>query len=91
MLVMAMAAFHFTTLEEFYVGTLALPICNAVSDGSILVILLYLVTGVTGNEIWTTEICDGTWMNINGITDLTLGQIVIAVMCLTSVGIILGK
>ena len=88
---MAMAAFHFTTLEEFYVGTLALPVCNAVSDGSILIIILYLVTGITGNEIWATEIVDGSWMNIKGITELTLGQIVVTVMCLTSVFIILGK
>ena len=90
-IVMAMAAFHFTTLEEFYVGTLALPVCNAVSDGSILIIILYLVTGITGNEIWATEIVDGSWMNIKGITELTLGQIVVTVMCLTSVFIILGK
>mmetsp|Transcript_45503 Transcript_45503/g.60366 ORF Transcript_45503/g.60366 Transcript_45503/m.60366 type:complete len:121 (-) Transcript_45503:576-938(-) len=66
-LVMAMAAFHFTTLEEYYVGTLKLPVCNAVSDGSLLIILMYLVTGITGNWIWTTHICDGTWMDIEGI------------------------
>ena len=53
MVVMAMAAFHFTTLEEYYVGTLKLPVCNAVSDGSLLIILMYLVTGILGNEFWT--------------------------------------
>lgn len=62
--VMAMAAFHFTTLEEYYVGTLKLPVCNAVSDGSLPIIALYIVTGILGNGIWVTGICDGTWLNI---------------------------
>ena len=73
MVIMAMAAFHFTTLEEYYVGTLRLPVCNAVSDGSLLIILMYLVTGIIGNEFWTIHVIDGTWLGIEGITDLTLG------------------
>ena len=91
MIVMAMAAFHFTTIEEYYVGTLKLPVCNAVSDGSALVIGLYLITGILGNDIWVTEICDGTWLNIDGIEKLTLGQIFIAVMCVMSLFIVIGK
>ena len=86
-----MAAFHFTTLEEYYVGTLKLPVCNAVSDGSLLIILLYLVTGITGNWIWTIHICDGTWLNIDGIEELTLGQIFVVCMCGMSVLILVGK
>lgn len=70
---MAMAAFHFTTLEEYYVGTLCLPVCNAVSDGSLMIIALFLVTGFTGNWIWTVHVVDGTWLNIEGIEELTLG------------------
>ena len=84
MVVLSMAAFHFATLEEYYVGTLKLPVCNAVSDGSLLLIIMYLVTGVLGNEIWVIAVCDGTWMNIEGITDLTLGQIMISALCLMS-------
>ena len=68
-----MASFHFSTLEEYYVGTLVLPVCNPVSDGAFLVILGYLVTGFLGNDIWVTNVCDGTWLNIEGITKLTLG------------------
>ena len=49
MVVMAMASFHFATLEEYYVGTLKLPPCNAVSDGSIMLILMYIITGILGN------------------------------------------
>ena len=73
MVVMAMASFHFATLEEYYVGTLKLPPCNAVSDGSIMLILMYIITGILGNQIWVKPICDGSWLNIEGITDLTLG------------------
>ena len=73
MVVMAMASFHFGTLEEYYVGTLKLPPCNAVSDGSVLLILMYIITGILGNQIWVLPICDGSWLNIEGITDLTLG------------------
>ena len=64
LVVMSMAAFHFSTLEEYYVGTLKLPICNAVSDGSLILILMYLVTGILGNGIWVITICDGTWLNV---------------------------
>lgn len=73
MVVQAMAAFHFTTLEEYYVGTLKLPVCNAVSDGSAMIVLMYLVTGIFGNDIWAITICNGKWLNIDGITDITLG------------------
>jgi len=91
MVVQGLGAFHFTTLEEYYVGTLKLPVCNAVSDGSLLIIAMYIVTGVMGNGIWVLTVCDGTWLNIDGITDLTLGQLVIAVMCLMSSFIMIGK
>ena len=90
MVILAMASFHFATLEEYYVGTLKLPMCNAVSDGSALLILMYLVTGILGNQIWVVPICDGTWMNIDGITDLTLGQIFIAALCLLSLAMTLS-
>lgn len=90
-IVMNVAAFHFSTLEEYYIGTLHLPICNAVSDGSLLIIALYVVTGFTGNDLWAMPICDGTWLNIEGITELTLGQIAIVVLSVLSLIIIIGK
>ena len=80
MLVMAMAGFHFATLEEYYVGILYLPPCNAVSDGSLLVIGMFLFSGIIGNDFWVKEVVDGSWMNIEGIEELTIGQILIAVM-----------
>ena len=84
MVIMAMAAFHFSTLEEYYVGTLCLPVCNAVSDGSLLVIGMFIFTGIVGNDFWVKDVVDGTWLNIEGIEKLTIGQIVIAVMTLMS-------
>jgi len=45
-----MAAFHFSTLEEYYLGILELPPLNGVSDGSIVIILFYIATGIIGNE-----------------------------------------
>ena len=80
MLVTAMAGFHFATLEEYYVGTLYLPPCNAVSDGSLLVIGMFIFSGIIGNDFWVKEVVDGSWLNIEGIEELTIGQIVIAVM-----------
>ena len=91
MVIMAMAAFHFSTLEEYYVGTLCLPVCNAVSDGSLLVIGMFIFTGIAGNDFWVKEVVDGTWLNIEGIDKLTIGQIVIAVMTLMSFFIIIGN
>jgi len=48
----AYAAFHFATLEEYYLGTLRLPPGNGVSDGSVLIVGACLVTGFTGNDMW---------------------------------------
>jgi hypothetical protein len=67
------AAFHFTTLEEYYSGHLYLPPLNGVSDGSIFLIGLSFYTGYYGNNMWATPIYDGTWLNIAGVTYLTVG------------------
>ena len=48
-MIVGLLAFHFSTLEEYYVGTLKLPVCNAVSDGSGIVIAFFLFTGIVGN------------------------------------------
>ena len=69
------SAFHFVTLEEYYSGYLYLPIFNGVSDGSIAIVALSFATGFVGNNIWATPLVDGTWLNIDGVTVLTLGQL----------------
>jgi len=68
--------FHLATLEEYYLGTLKLPIFNGVSDGSLAIISMLIVTGCVGNTWWAEEVCDGTWLRIPSITVLNRGQIV---------------
>lgn len=70
------SAFYFGTLEEYYVGHLHLPIFNGVSDGSIALILLSILTGYCGNNMFATPYYDGTWLKIEGVTVLTYGQII---------------
>lgn len=71
------SAFHFTTLEEYYCGTLYLGPLNGVSDGSFFIIVATFVTGFFGNNYWATPVIEieGTWMAINGVPSLTYGQI----------------
>ena len=53
---MSCASFHFCTLEEYYTGGLFLGPFNGVTDGSVGVILLFLLMSLAGNEFWTAEI-----------------------------------
>lgn len=48
-------SFHFCTLEEYYIGGLYLGPFNGVTDGSAPLIAIFLLTGITGNDIWLTE------------------------------------
>jgi hypothetical protein len=48
------SAFMFATLEELYVGTLHLPVCNAVTDGSAIILTLSTITIFIGNNWWAT-------------------------------------
>jgi hypothetical protein len=45
-----MTVFHFATLEEYYTGSLDLPPCNGVSDGSIFIIIFFIVIGAIGDN-----------------------------------------
>ena len=73
MLVTMYACFHFATLEEYYIGTLTLPVCNGVSDGSICMIILFIITGILGADIWTVTVGSGKWMHIQGVEEMTVG------------------
>lgn len=70
-----MWTFHFTTLEEYYIGSLILPPCNAVSDGSVFVTIFFIFSGIVGSEWWVQRAFDATWMNIEGIEYMTFGQV----------------
>jgi len=77
-IIINVAAFYFATLEEYYVGTLRLPMINAVSEGTVLVVMINLYSGLVGNSMWLMPICDGKWMGIDGVEDITVGQAIIA-------------
>ena len=49
-LVGTLASFHFCTLEEYYTGGLFLPPFNAISDGSVLFIAMWIFCGLYGND-----------------------------------------
>lgn len=77
LLVFNMTVFHFCTLEEYYIGTLDLPPLNGVSDGSVPIIGFFLVSGIMGTNKWAMNIRPGEWLHIEGIKELTIGQIII--------------
>jgi len=84
-------AFHFSTLEEYYVGTLYLPIFNGVSDGSFAIIAGGFITGILGNSVWTTPIFDVSWLQIRGIEIMTIGQLFALIIGFSNAFIGVGK
>ena len=84
LLVFTCMVFHFVTIEHYYVGELILPAINGVSDGAVGIFLLCMYTAYVGNNWWATLICDGRWLNINGVEDLTLGQTMGFFVCLVN-------
>lgn len=64
-------SFHFCTLEEYYIGGLFLGPLNGVTDGSALIIAIFLATGIAGNEFWTTQ------ASLPVFGQLTVSQIVV--------------
>ncbi len=55
-LITSCQSFYFATLEEYYTGGLFLGIGNGVTDGSVGIMLLFIMSGVFGAESWATEI-----------------------------------
>ena len=68
------SCFHFTTLEEYYLGTLILPIFNGVSDGAALILFFCISTLILGSNTWATPFIDGTWLSPS-LPMLTYGQV----------------
>jgi ethanolaminephosphotransferase len=66
-IIVNMSAFHFSTLEEYYLGILELPPLNGVSDGSIIIILYFIACGIVGNEKMALNVRPGEWLHIDGI------------------------
>jgi len=60
---------------------------NGVSDGSLIIIIILIFTGVVGNTWWAVDACDGTWLRIPTITILNRGQLAnIIVSCIATSG-----
>ena len=43
-----LTCFHFATLNEYYVGTLVLPMFNGITDGSVIIYIVMVITGILG-------------------------------------------
>jgi len=57
-------------LEEYYTGILLLPAIGFVSEGSVGAILIFIVTGIIGNNFWATQTkISSQWLGLNGIPD----------------------
>lgn len=54
--------FYCAMLEEYYKGIMVLPPGNGVSDGSFVIILIYIAMGIFGND-W----CSYPVTEVNGI------------------------
>jgi ethanolaminephosphotransferase len=68
-------AFYFVSLEHYYLGVLRLPPINGVQDGSIIVLFLSLYITYAGNNVFATPTgYDARWLQMAGVTDLTIGQ-----------------
>jgi ethanolaminephosphotransferase len=49
-------SFHFSTLEEYYIGGLYLGPLNGVTDGSVLIMAVFLVSGIFGTSFWASPL-----------------------------------
>ena len=47
---LTISSFHFSTLEEYYIGGLFLRPGNGVSDGSLLIYSIFIYFGIYGND-----------------------------------------
>ena len=57
--------FYTTTLEEYYVGELFLQKGNGVTDGSVIVLGVYIAMGIYGNGWWLNEV--PAWLQVYGL------------------------
>jgi ethanolaminephosphotransferase len=51
-----MTGFFLATWEEYYVGSLDLPLINGANEGVVAVIVLFIVSGIFGTQIWNTQV-----------------------------------
>ena len=55
-MLIVLTGFYIATYETYYRGGLFLGVINPVTDGSVLITCLYILTGICGTEIWTSTL-----------------------------------
>ena len=45
--------FFMATWEEYYTGTLALPVINGPNEGLLIMYSIYVATSIVGSTVWT--------------------------------------
>ena len=51
-----MTTFFFNTWEEYYMGKLVLPAFNGVEEGSVIILIIYILSGIYGTSLFFYEI-----------------------------------
>ena len=51
-----MTTFFFNTWEEYYMGKLVLPAFNGVEEGSLIILIIYILSGIYGTSLFFYEI-----------------------------------
>lgn len=58
MIITTCSCFYFTMLEEYYSGSMVLPVGNGVTDGSLPIFIEFFVMGCVGNDFWRTPVAN---------------------------------
>lgn len=81
----ASACFHLSTLEEYYTGGLFLGPGNGISDGSVIVYIVFIVMGALGNEFWLTTMVGSVRLIVLFAYLIASIQIVVILACLRNI------
>lgn len=83
-------SFHFSTLEQYYTGGLFLGPFNGITDGSGLILLLFLIMTIAGNDFWRIPVANYKLPNTIYFIDIvvyvsTLIQVIIWIISLKNI------
>lgn len=81
------SVFYFGTLSQYYTGSLDLAVFNGVSDGSVGIVAVTLITGILGQSFWTIGLFDASFLSINGVIYLTAGQLAALIVVIWNLGV----
>lgn len=82
-----MASFHFSTMEEYYTGGLYLGYFNGITDGSAGIIIVNWLMAIAGNGFWRWPVANSGTASEILLIDLivflnVIIQTVTVIMCL---------